>query len=350
MTSIGARFASEETCVTICACTYRRPAGLAALLEALGEQTFEHLSRPILRVVIADNEGSDQARELCDRFALSSGIPIAYVHEPRRGISHARNACLDRLEGDGEFFAMIDDDEIPDPDWLEQLLLAQQQTGADVVQGRVIAVFPQDAPDWIVRGGYFGWPPDMDAARHRQHEGYPELDKAMTNNVLVKHAVVRHTGLRFDPQFGLTGGGDIVFFRAIKAAGYRIVYAPQARVSEMIPVERATLHYLWWRWYRRGSNARFKQPSGRKPNPKLKRRVKSMWRSSGCAALSTGLALLVGALLRGGIDLGHLAPGIRSVAQGLGQAASAIGFRYEQYRNDCGGEGVHNNPRHDVVR
>jgi len=348
MTSIGA--ASKETRVTICACTYRRPAGLAALLDGLGEQTFEHLPRPNLRVIIADNEGSDRARRLCDRAALSSGFPIAYVHEPRRGISHARNVCLDRLDAHDEFFAMIDDDEVPHPDWLEQLLLAQRETGADVVQGRVIAVFPQGTPDWIVRGGYFGWPLDMDGAGDGQHEGCAELDKAMTNNVLVRHAVVRSTGLRFDPQFGLTGGGDIVFFRALKAAGFRIVYAPEARVSEMIPVERATLRYLWWRWYRRGSNARFKQPIVCKPNPKLKRRVRLIWRSSGCAAVSTGLALLVGALLRGRVDFGHLAPGIRSVAVGLGQAASAIGFRYEQYRNDGGGEGVHNNPRHDVVR
>jgi hypothetical protein len=58
------------------------------------------------------------------------------------------------------------------------------------------------------------------------------------------------------------------------------------------------------------------------------------WHSSGAAALATGLAMMMGSLLRGAIDIGHLAPGIKLVAHGLGQAASGIGIRYEQYRED----------------
>jgi succinoglycan biosynthesis protein ExoM len=338
----------EELRIIICACTYQRPAGLAALLGGLGAQTFEHLQRPNLRIVIADNEGSDRARELCAQFEASGDIPIEYLHEPRRGISHARNACLARLRDDCDFFAMIDDDEIPNPDWIEQLLLAQQRTGADVVQGRVIAVFPDGAPDWITQGRYFGWP--IGQRRDAHHEGYPELDKAMTNNVLVRHAAVRNTGLRFDPQFGLTGGGDIVFFRAIRAAGFRIVYAPDASVRETIPLERANLRYLWWRWYRVGSNARFKRPITRKPNASLKRIVRQKWQSSGCSEICTGLAILTARLRKGRTAVSHLAPGIKRIAHGLGQAASAIGIRYEQYRDGGGGEGLHNDPREDMDR
>ncbi len=34
-----------------------------------------------------------------------------------------------------------------------------------------------------------------------------------------------------------------MFFKALKAAGNRIVYAPRARVGETVPPERATLWY-----------------------------------------------------------------------------------------------------------
>ncbi|MGH6913566.1 MAG: glycosyltransferase family 2 protein, partial [Geminicoccales bacterium] len=291
--------ASRVLRVTVCACTYRRPNGLAALLKGLGKQTFTSLTRPSVGIVIADNEGSDQAKEACDQFKRSCDIPIEYVHEARRGISHARNACLARLQDDCDFFAMIDDDEIPDPDWIEQLLLAQQGADADVVQGRVLPVLPDGAPNWIVAGRYFGWDPLMDRVKGAQLNGYARLERARTNNVLVKYAVVRELGLRFDPRFALTGGEDIVFFQAINAAGRRIVHAPLACVREIVPPERTTLEYLCRMCYRLGCNDRFKAPGRRKPNSGIKHILRRKLRSIGGYAVLRGMALLIGNLLRG---------------------------------------------------
>jgi succinoglycan biosynthesis protein ExoM len=324
--------ASREVCVTVCACTYRRPEGLAALLEGLRAQTFERASRPELRIIIADNEGSARVRDMCDQFGRSSGIPIAYVHEPQRGISHARNACLARLGDDCDFFAMIDDDEIPDPDWIEQLLLAQETTAADVVQGRIRAELPASTPEWIVQGRYFDWQLDADEARRAQREGYPEVQKARTNNVLVRHAVVRELALQFDPRFALTGGEDIVFFTAIKRAGYRIVYAPQACVRDIVPPERVTLRYLLRMWYRVGCNDRCKGIKRGKPNASRWRLLWRRCKRTGTYAVLTGAALVIGNLLRGRVGLGHLADGILLIARGLGRTAGSLGIRYEHYR------------------
>ena len=341
--------APREIRVTVCACTYRRPAGLAALLEAVARQRFVRRTPPRFDVVIVDNEGSEQAKRVCDDFSRAADVPIRYLHEPTRGISYARNRGLDEAPADCDFIVMVDDDEIPDPDWIEQLLQAQEDSGADVVEGRVVPVFPEGAPGWIVRGRYFGWHHDLSNAHRPGQQAYPELDEARTNNVLVRSVVVRTLGLRFDPRFALSGGGDIVFFRAIHAAGYRIVYARDACVREMIPRERTSLGFLCRRWYCVGANARFKRSSARKPNASLKRIVKLKWRSSGCSEISTGLAMLTGSLLRGRAAVGHLAPGLQRFAHGLGRAASAIGIRYEHYRYD-GGEDLHSDPGHGVVR
>jgi len=73
--------------------------------------------------------------------------------------------------------------------------------------------------------------------------------------------------------------------------------------------------------------------------------VMRKWHSSGAAALATGLAMLIGALLRGSIDMGYLAPGIKQVAHGLGKAASGIGIPYEQYREDGMERGAHRHPQ-----
>ena len=337
--------ASEETRIVICVCTYRRPAGLAALLKGLARQRFVWRTPPSLSILVVDNEGDAQARDLCNRVGGCSDIPVRYVHESKRGISHARNRCLNEVAADCDLIAMIDDDEIPEPDWLEQLLQAQEHSRADVVEGRVVPVFPDGAPDWIVQGRHFGWHHELNSAHSPGQKVYPEINEARTNNVLIRCAVVRRLGLRFDPRFGLSGGGDIVFFRAIDAAGYRIVYAPDARVRDMIPLERTNLRYLWRRWYRVGANARFKRPIHRKPNPSPKRIVMRKWHSSGCAEISTGLAMLIGNLLRGRAAVGHLAPGIKHFAHGLGQAASAVGIRYEQYRDDSADRSARSHPQ-----
>ena len=134
-----------------------------------------------------------------ERSARSSNgdlpIPVDYVHEPRRGIPQARNTCLDHIAPTCDFFAFIDDDEIPDADWLEQLLLAQARTGADVVRGSVEPIFPSDTPSWIKDGDFFGWPrrhPDTGAS---QWEDGQQLGSAATNNVLVRWSSVRELGL-----------------------------------------------------------------------------------------------------------------------------------------------------------
>ncbi len=180
-------------------------------------------------------------------------MPLTYVHEPKRGISHARNACLDRIPPDSDFFAMIDDDEIPEPDWLDQLLLAQRETGADVILGRVLPIFDASAPQWVKDGGFFGSPSRRPGSIDDTHADQEEIGGGATNNVLVRCSAYRRLNLRFDPERGLTGGSDSLFFRLLKMAGHPIMFASNAKVWETVPPDRTTLGYLLRSEYRGGN-------------------------------------------------------------------------------------------------
>ena len=201
------------------------------MLNGIARQTFSGVPRPDMHVVIADNEGSERARQVCDQFKREFGMPLTYIHEPRRGISFARNAYLDNLPVDFEFLASIDDDEVPDPDWLERLIEAQAATGADVVQGAVYPIFAEGAPAWLIEGNFFGRPRRDWSGTMQQFTEYQELNQAGTGNVLVQIASVVEIGLRFRPEFALTGGEDTMFFRSLQAAGNRIVWAPTESAS-----------------------------------------------------------------------------------------------------------------------
>jgi glycosyltransferase involved in cell wall biosynthesis len=325
---------AEPIRLTVCACTYRRPEGLRALLDGLARQAFAMTPRPRLDVVIVDNEGSEEARAICEAARQSMGLEVRYVREPKRGIPHARNAALDHVAPDSEFFAMIDDDEVPEPDWLEQLLCAQARSGADVVRGAVVPVFPDGAPDWIREGGFFGWPKPARAGGRAALADGAELASASSNNVLVRAAAVRALRLRFDATLTFTGGTDALFFRQMRLAGCRIVYAAGARVRETVPPGRARFGYLWRANYKQGCN-------------KVPRKLRLESKGSGvgravrmvakrvpreCAEIGAGALAVVRALLAGRAGMGQLSPGLLRVAKGLGGLAGLLGVRFAHYR------------------
>ncbi len=105
-------------------------------------------------------------------------------------------------------------------------------------------------------------------------------------------------GLRFDPAFALTGGGDTAFFRALHASGARIVYAPRAVVTETVPPERATLWYRLRLEYRIGISPLSVNLKKRKTKKPL-RRLRYAFRDSGPGKMMWGLAGLVTAPLSG---------------------------------------------------
>jgi succinoglycan biosynthesis protein ExoM len=321
---------AEATRLTVCACTHRRPEGLRALLHGLAAQRFAVLARPRFDVVIVDNEGSEEARASCEQIRQAADLAVRYVHEPKRGIPHARNTCLDHVAADAEFFAMIDDDEVPEPEWLEQLLLAQARSGADVVRGAVVPVFPAGAPTWIREGAFFGWP----KPGHGALADGAELASASSNNVLVRCAAVRSLGLRFDPTLAFTGGTDALFFRQMKLAGCKIVYAADARVREIVAPERARLGYLWRAHYKQGCN---KVPR----KLRLEKEGGGRWRRARmvakripreCAEIGGGALAVVRSLVTGHADMGRLSGGVLRVAKGLGGLAGLFGVRFAHYR------------------
>jgi glycosyltransferase involved in cell wall biosynthesis len=326
---------SESTLrVTVCACTYRRPEGLRTLLQGLGAQEFAETHRPDLNVIIVDNEGSATAREICQEFEQRSSVPVDYVHEPRRGIPQARNTCLDHIAPTCDFFAFIDDDEIPDADWLEQLLLAQARTGADVVRGSVEPIFPGDTPSWIRDGDFFGWPrrhPDTGAPERQDGE---QLGSAATNNVLVRWSSVRDSGLRFDERLAFTGGTDALFFQQMSLAGLRIVYAAEARVRETIPAERASLRYLFRASYKLGANKLPRKLRKKSGNEHFFRMVLLVARRipRECAMIGSGMMKILRALLSGTWKMDRLADGILRIAEGLGGLSGLFGVKYHHYR------------------
>lgn len=307
--------------LVVAAATFNRPKGLARLLAGLQGLTFGQ-DEPQIEVVIVDNSVDANARAAVEATAATYRWPLHYAHQDQRGIAHTRNRALEAgLERGADWFAFIDDDEYPDPLWLDRMIAMARQTGADVVVGAVKADFDAPPSDWMVTGGFF----EID----RYAEG-TVLDFGNTSNVLFDMRFVREHGLRFDLAFGLTGGEDTYFFEHVQAAGGRIVFCKSGIVYEQIVPHRATLPWLIQRWRRSGNTdgrivMRFK--------PGLRARVVEVF-GGGLVRLCVGGGL---ALLKSPLALmgkGHVpAEHLRVASRGLGFMMSAFGRDIEEYRS-----------------
>ena len=95
-----------------------------------------------------------------------------------------------------------------------------------------------------------------------------------TCNFLLDLKIVEPLGPEpFDHSYGLTGGGDTVFFRTLALRGNEMAWSEEAFIYEEMPDNRATLKWLRQRRYRAGNVAyrwetEFPMPSD--PSPKLK--------------------------------------------------------------------------------
>lgn len=223
--------------VDILLCTFRR---------AHVAQTIASLDAPpgvALRLIVADNDETDSARETVAAAARARGLAHLYLHAPARNISLARNACLAAARAD--WVAFIDDDEEAAPGWLAALLERACETGADAVFGPALARYGPGAP---------GWTAALDLHSNRPVRRRGRIETGHTCNALLRWAGTPWQAERFDLARGRSGGEDTEFFFRLARIGARYEDAPRAIVHEDVAPGRLSLRWLGARRFRMGQS------------------------------------------------------------------------------------------------
>lgn len=244
--------------ITVCVCTFRRPALLNRLLEKLSVQATQNLFT--YSIVIVDNDRAQSAQSIVGSFALASEVKVIYCVEAEQNIALARNQALRNAEGD--FIAFIDDDEFPVGDWLWNLFKACEMCGVDGVLGPVKPYFESEPPHWVAKGRFFERPEYPTGYKMAWHE-------SRTGNVLFARRILDGVDTPFRPHFA-TAGEDMDFFRRMIDRGFTFAWCNEAVAYESVPASRCTRSYLLRRALLRGSNFR------KHPTDRLKNAVKSL--------------------------------------------------------------------------
>jgi len=225
--------------------TFKRPQGLINLLNSIAEQVTNYE----LVVLVADNdpinkEGIKAAEQLQSR---GYRWPIHKLSVPEKGISAVRNAIINKafFELDASAVCMLDDDQLVDIYWLQNIIDMQISTNTDVVGSYTVPKFEVAEPKWS-KGLYVYW-------RDKFKDGATEIIYG-TGGVLLNRSVIELVSVPFfDEEFGLSGGGDAEFFKRLKSRGATFSFAGEAIAYEIIPRDRTTKKWAFQRAYRIGN-------------------------------------------------------------------------------------------------
>lgn len=226
--------------LSICICTYKRTQLLTELCRLIDQQVADINTTEI---IIVDNDPAHSAREVLTSLQATLNTPLIFVHEPVANIASARNTAINTAKG--EWILCMDDDEVPDPQWIQSMLDTQRQYQADVVFGPVVPRYLSSTPSWVVEGKFFDRP--------RFPTGTEiTVQNARTGNVLLHRSLLAQVDGPFDTRFGRTGAEDTMLFKILKQKGARFIWCDEAVVHEIVPDQRANLIWLLKRSYRLG--------------------------------------------------------------------------------------------------
>lgn len=226
-------------------CTYERYDLLPGAIETALAQSLPPGS---FHVIVVDNS-PDPERSAREAAAFAGRPGLIWHHEPRPGLSNARNVAA-RLT-DAPLIAYLDDDARADPVWLENIAGCFDQLGAEVqvVGGRIRPWWGAPRPEWLA-DEMLGdiTVVDLGPERRLLREG----EWVAGANIAFRISALKAAGW-FDTSLGRTGGGasllsaeETALTDRIKALGGQVAYDPLAAVDHWVDPSRLTQ-----RWFRR---------------------------------------------------------------------------------------------------
>ncbi len=247
--SSGLAIREETPAASVAICTFQRYDLLEGVLRATAAQaTGPGACAQPFEILLIDNT-PDPDRSFVEYRRHRATPFLRWIHEPQKGLSHARNRAI--AEARAPIIAFLDDDAMPGEGWLAEMLAAFARLGPDacVIGGRVTPVWLGPRPAWL-------------ADEMLQYLSITDLGEELRvlresewivgANMAMRRSVFDRAGL-FPVHLGRKGGGatllsndETALMRDIRAVGGLIGYAPRAAAGHLIDPSR-----LSQGWFRR---------------------------------------------------------------------------------------------------
>ena len=236
--------------LAVAICTHDRRDYLRRALASLSNQT---LAPELFEVLVVDNASRDGTHDTV--ASLQATMPnLRYAHEPRLGLSNARNTASH--EARAPLIAYLDDDAVATPGWAAAIVtaFASARPTPGAVGGPIDPIWESERPEWLPDElvPYLTVLDHGPSARARE----PRREPIFGAHLAFAVAALREVG-GFDARLGRVGqallsGEETLILRRLARAGRTIHYTPSARVGPHVPAERLTPEWFVERAYQHG--------------------------------------------------------------------------------------------------
>lgn len=230
--------------------TYNRAKMLGITIESFVNQDYAPGS---FEIIIADNNSTDNTREVVADWQSRSAVPITYLFEQRQGVHYARNSAAKKATGEILYFT--DDDMIADSRLLAEIVsVFSLDPLVGTVTGRVLPKWEVQPPDWVLQLCYNSLLSIFDSLGDGIHIDEVDFGVYSCHQAIRRAALFKAGG--FNPESTYTdyvGDGETGLSIKLKDNGYKFGYNGKSIIHHMIPASRMTQDYLNKRLANQGS-------------------------------------------------------------------------------------------------
>jgi cellulose synthase/poly-beta-1,6-N-acetylglucosamine synthase-like glycosyltransferase len=234
--------------VSLGLCTFNRGRAITVTLEAITAMcTHPDVASRIAEFIIIDNNCTDETPSLIDDFGRAHpALRVRRIVEPIQGIAAARARFF--RESASPLLAMLDDDTLPDFNWLAAILSPfDTDLRAGWVGGRIELLF--DSPPSGLARRYATMLAQQDfgpvsTILSRPDQGMASAAFAMRREALIATDWLNQRLLGGRSGAALESGEDYELCIRMRALGWNVRYTPEAKVRHLIPDRRQSIEYL----------------------------------------------------------------------------------------------------------
>ena len=200
--------------------TFRRPEHLLKTLRTVISQAP---GCPFSIVVMENDADGLEGANAAKMFFADHRVNALVVIAHQRGNCHAYNAGWSMALANYpnlQAIAVIDDDELAAPDWLDSLVSVHRQTRADLVGGPQLPDFEDKTRNDRKQHPVF--------MPHHDTTGLVPILYSSGNVLITRHVLDAMPRPFLDPLFNFIGGGDSDFYRRCKESGFCFAWAAEA--------------------------------------------------------------------------------------------------------------------------
>lgn len=236
--------------VTVIIPSYNRARMLGLTIESFIRQDYP---ADCFDIIIADNNSTDNTREIVAYWQSKSAVPITYLFEQRQGVHYARNSAAKIAAGEILYFT--DDDMIADSRLLSEIVqVFRIDPLVGAATGRVLPQWESPPPDWILKLCYNGLLSIFDELGEGIKIEEYDLGVYSCHQAIRRDAFFKSGGFNPESTFSdYIGDGETGLNIKLKALGHKFGYNSGSLIYHMIPPTRMTQDYLNKRLANQGS-------------------------------------------------------------------------------------------------